>query len=593
MSRNNLEISRRALTWLLYCVKPLKLAHLATAASIDPERNFDVEQRLDHNENVFDFCGSLIKVNAETRVVEFSHISVTQFLTTRELSDGTTNPHYLDETEGNVLLMNACFMYLASPWFSTTLSHLRSSESIYRELHLRFQDDISFYSVFEWPTHARRVLNELSTVFQFFRSDSFPSWRELWELGDLKEYRWWERSDESCEIQFSKETVCNLQSAARYIPGPALYYAALFGFQSVASLLLEHNCNPNESGGPESYPLLAALENEQMELASLLLSRGADVNIKDSLREETAMHRAVERGNEGVVRFLQDKGADVTICNFRGITPLHLAVQKFAARCDDVDAKVIKLLANNARDDRGRTALHLAANLRSPLSVSMLVDNVDVNITDHDGRTPLHLASVLGDIQVVDILLNKQCNVRIADQLGYRAIHQAVRSGNSKLVAKLSEKLGDPCPFEKPDQLMVDASSDQTDQKQSESELVFAMINKHPNDILFKHILAEAYLKNGDLSAAVQFFDEVLMKDERNQNIRTIEELSHRVFCNECFKQITGIRHKCTDTACKDYDLCDWCRYSERGLPHPCSQHACIQIPSDSCLMALRRDSGY
>ena len=118
-STDDRAIARRTLMCLLYTHRTLQLSHLATVASIDPQCAFSADQRLDENENIFDFCGSLLKINAETKVVEFSHISVRQFLQTENLSDGK-NVYYVTEAEGNAFLMRVCFSYLNSHWFLTT-----------------------------------------------------------------------------------------------------------------------------------------------------------------------------------------------------------------------------------------------------------------------------------------------------------------------------------------------------------------------------------------------------------------------------------------------------------------------------------------
>ena len=82
---DNYKITKTALTWLLYSVRPLSLSELAVAAVVEPETTFNEEHKLDKNEILLKYCGSLLKVDNITSIVELAHFSVTQYLTSRDL----------------------------------------------------------------------------------------------------------------------------------------------------------------------------------------------------------------------------------------------------------------------------------------------------------------------------------------------------------------------------------------------------------------------------------------------------------------------------------------------------------------------------
>jgi len=212
--------------------------------------------------------------------------------------------------------------------------------------------------------------------------------------------------------------------------------------------LISQNHDANEFGGPNSYPLFAALENGNLGVAESLLLKGGNINIQDQIREDTAMHRAIAKGDEVVAKFLMDQNADLTVCNLHGHATLHQAVKTFCVQRNDWDQELIKMLAIvnvNVKDKRGKTAVHLAANLGCVPSVSVLMhQRADVNMIDDDGRTALHVASCLGNVEIVDMLLNNQASIRISDHLGYTALHLAVQSGNTEIIANISQKLEDP-----------------------------------------------------------------------------------------------------------------------------------------------------
>lgn len=426
----------------------MRLVHVATAASIDPAVAFEEEQRIDEDENILDIVGSLIKINKETDVVELIHISVTQFLTQSKLPDGKENPYYLDEAESNALLMKACFMYLCLPSFSTTVSELRDSQSIVRQMKLRFRDEFSVYAVREWSKHAKKIEQESKVrpyIFKFLKGRSFLVWREMWELGKLHSYQWSSRRGprHEKEILWSEDVVCELQSAARWDPGSPLYYAALFDLQSVAELLLVNN-DPNECGGPESYPLLAALKNGHVIMAKLLLQFGANINVKHRLTEDTALHRAIKAGDQLATEFLIEKGADPGVSNLHGLPPLHLAVQNLAAQKNSLIQGLIKLIGEGSNidieDGQGNAAIHVAANKGCCLSISTLLEQgANVNAINRQGKAALHLASRKGYLPAVEALLRHKA-ICVKDHMGDTPLHEAMRSGNPKLVSRILQE---------------------------------------------------------------------------------------------------------------------------------------------------------
>jgi len=61
-----------------------------------------------------------------------------------------------------------------------------------------------------------------------------------------------------------------------------------------------------------------------MEIASILIANGADVNGKDK-HGNMPLHRAAAGDNRGMVELLISKGADANAKNNRGRTPLNMA----------------------------------------------------------------------------------------------------------------------------------------------------------------------------------------------------------------------------------------------------------------------------
>jgi Ankyrin repeats (3 copies) len=102
-----------------------------------------------------------------------------------------------------------------------------------------------------------------------------------------------------------------------------------------------------------------------------LVNLGFDVSARSGPREESALHFAASRGDEGLVSFLLEKGADVESLDTKLRSALH------CASWSGHDIVVRLLLENgadvNARDDQDRTALYGAAGGGHVAVVKMLL----------------------------------------------------------------------------------------------------------------------------------------------------------------------------------------------------------------------------
>ena len=89
---------------------------------------------------------------------------------------------------------------------------------------------------------------------------------------------------------------------------------------TVLSLLLTNKVNINGKEKPfGDTPLICAVGHNHGSMASLLLDRGADANIKNKYGE-TALMSAVSRNHESMVSLLLDRGANINIRNDVSIT---------------------------------------------------------------------------------------------------------------------------------------------------------------------------------------------------------------------------------------------------------------------------------
>lgn len=145
----------------------------------------------------------------------------------------------------------------------------------------------------------------------------------------------------------------------------ALMLACQFAFVDMARFLVEHNAELDLQAKNGQTALMAAARASE-ELFDLLISRGADVELKDEHGLTALTHAFMgllgETGSWSVLETLLEKGADVnespTTGPAAGYTLLMMAAEN--DRADLISGLVAKGADVNRRAKDGRTALALA-----------------------------------------------------------------------------------------------------------------------------------------------------------------------------------------------------------------------------------------
>ncbi len=182
----------------------------------------------------------------------------------------------------------------------------------------------------------------------------------------------------------------------------------------------------------------AAWEGRKDTVASLI-ARGADVNAKENLGGNSALH---ETDSPDVATLLVAHGADVNAKNKKGLTPLHKAA--------DLSRKVVAevLLAHgadvNAKDKDGETPLHWAAKHNGDmehvdLAELLVTHGADVNAKGTDGWTPLHWAACTGHKGDAEFLILHGADVNATNSNGQTPLTLAVQNGHTKIADLLRQ----------------------------------------------------------------------------------------------------------------------------------------------------------
>ena len=163
----------------------------------------------------------------------------------------------------------------------------------------------------------------------------------------------------SVRLLLSEAAAGGLADAVNAAGLPALICAAMHGHVEMATLLIERGAGVNgvhHASG--ATPLAQACAHGHVSLAKMLLDRGASAGMVDR-SGSSALHAAASQGHEACVGVLLSHGAPAEVESTRGTeaTPLHMAAARGHAGC------VQLLLAHGAslqRELGGKTAHVLA-----------------------------------------------------------------------------------------------------------------------------------------------------------------------------------------------------------------------------------------
>ena len=148
-----------------------------------------------------------------------------------------------------------------------------------------------------------------------------------------------------------------------------------------------------------------ACKDGYLNIAELLLSKGAVVDRRDFKERYTALMMASSHNHLDIVKLLISEGwgAEIDLRDDYGMTALHwTSVRGYL--------EISELLTSsgadvNIRDSYGRTALHYASINHHPEIVQLLLcQGADISIRNNVGNTALDVASSNGHLEVADCL---------------------------------------------------------------------------------------------------------------------------------------------------------------------------------------------
>ena len=395
IKKPNRDHARRVLQCLVVAIRPLRVEELAEVLAVDFEDPEGVPKLKpswrweDQEQALLTSCSSLIVVvdTGDSRVVQFSHFSVKEFLTSARLTTSSqeVSRYHIALEPAHMILAQACVSVLVQ------LHDHNEEDEVERNAPL------ARYAAEYWARHAqfKDVVSRIKGMDYLFDPDKpyFTAWCQLYDIDTPP-------SERSAFRYFASD-----RDSSANTP---LYYAALCGFRNlVEQLIVKHPQHVYALGGYYKTPAVAALGGRHFELAQILHRSGSSM-YPWGYFGWTLLGSVANYGDPEMVQVLLDYGVDVN-----GV---------------------------NSQDGFYCSPLHNASFGNDPRSVRLLLDRgADLNLREKTDSTPLHLASRSGKIEIARLLIEHGASVEAEDNHGRTPLDVASGEERDEMIKLLLE----------------------------------------------------------------------------------------------------------------------------------------------------------
>ena len=395
IKKPNRDHARRLLQCLVVAIRPLEVEELAEVLAIDFSDAEGIPKLKpswrweDQEQALLSSCSSLIAIvdTGRSRVVQFSHFSVKEFLTSPRLTASSPDvSHYHIVLEpAHSIMAQAC------------LSILLRVGNLTEDGNVEKRSPLARYAAEHWVRHAQfeDVASRIKGMEYLFDLDKpyFAAWCQLHDIDD---------PSGSVFRRFTRNGKSSINTP--------LYYAALCGFPNlVEQLIVKYPEHVNAICGCFKTPAVAALAGRHFELAQVLHRNGSSVEPPGTAAGITTLHSVTYYGDLEMVQVLLDYRVDANVRSISGYTPLDYAL---ALRSHNLDPNIFR---------------------------SLLDHGADPNLRANDGLTPLYRASKYGKVEIVRLLVERGASVEVQDKKGKTPLDVASGKHRDEIIKLLLE----------------------------------------------------------------------------------------------------------------------------------------------------------
>ena len=219
----------------------------------------------------------------------------------------------------------------------------------------------------------------------------------------------------------------NISPSLDYTGKSPVHYAALSGSSALLSYIVtQHSLSISEPDYSGIVPLAYACQSGSVNAVEYIInSTDIDINTTDN-NGMTCFHHSCRHGHLDVTQYLIDvQDIDVNMVDSKGCNGVHHAA--YSGNQELVEYLINeKSLLPTAVDSTGCTALHYGImSMKLPLVKDLVnVYKLDPHQKDNSGKATVHYAAEVGDINVLEYLINScNCELSIIDNVDRNIFH--------------------------------------------------------------------------------------------------------------------------------------------------------------------------
>ncbi|RSL61703.1 hypothetical protein CEP54_006046 [Fusarium duplospermum] len=458
------DLARKALSFVFYAKRPLKLEELLHALGVEPgDKDLD-RTALTEKHTLLSVTAGLLLVDQQTYNVQLVHPTLREYL------EKKSSNHFLEHEASFALV---CLTYLCFEPFRA--GPCKTEEGLDQRMR---QYALLSYASHHWGDHFARCRKQgnVDEILHFLESqESLASSVQVLYAPQHRRIGWHEEfpgnfsSLHAAAYWGLEDVLAAICQEGTEINSPdsrgmtALHLSSQRGFVGPVRLLLAQGADKNSTNDNGETALIWAARNGHGQVVRLLIASGADCMVEDN-EVWTALHWAVingydelvkpllephsglgqdetqttkalilaaEAGSSKTTEMLLRQAADIDWKDEEGSTALHWAV---AAGHEQTSALLLKNKANaNSRDNFDNTPLHWAIPY-SGITRLLLEHGGNTDSANNTGQTPLHWSAQAGLEATTELLVQHGANSNAQDEHGVTPLHAAVLGGHEAVV---------------------------------------------------------------------------------------------------------------------------------------------------------------
>jgi Ankyrin repeats (many copies) len=240
------KLAFQILAWISHARRPLKLRELQSAILVRPgDKVLEKEIPIPEAE-IISACAGLVTVDPQSQTIRLVHFTVEEYFKTEK------GRGWFPDAEK--LLAETCLTYLSFDIFA-------EGPCEYHLLYCRLTEyPLLEYAAHHWGFHAHVVFKE---VEKFWGNFQCVKGKVASALQVANHYEWWAKDWKT-------------------LFAPSLFLMATFGFHEFAARWLHDGVDVNAYGPLQQTPLFIAARRGHLDMLSLFIDRGADLEAVNS-----------------------------------------------------------------------------------------------------------------------------------------------------------------------------------------------------------------------------------------------------------------------------------------------------------------------